>query len=52
MMEALRTLMEDGHVKENWFIFWMIDTGIHSGVAVHAWNSMPGKCPLPPYKPE
>jgi hypothetical protein len=52
MMEALRTLMEDGYVKENWFIFWMIDTGIHSGVALHAWNSMPGKCPLPPYKPE
>jgi hypothetical protein len=52
MMEALRTLMEDGYVKKDWFIFWMIDTGIHSWVAQDAWNNMPGKCPLPPYKPE
>jgi hypothetical protein len=52
MMEALRTLMDDGTVPRNWFNFWMIETGINSFVARELWDTIPPKCPLPPYSPE
>jgi hypothetical protein len=52
LMEALHTLMDLKLVTYDTFVFWMIETGINSWVAHDAWNNMPPKCPLPPYKPE
>jgi hypothetical protein len=52
MMEALRTLMDDGYLPRDWRAFWLIEMGINSYVARELWQTMPDKCPIPPYNPE
>jgi hypothetical protein len=52
MMEALRTLMDDGHVPRNAFSFWMLEIGINSFVARQLWDTEPEKCPIPTYSPD
>jgi hypothetical protein len=52
MMEAMRTLIDEGYVKYSGFLFWMIETGIQSFVARELWDTIPKRCSLPAYNPE
>jgi hypothetical protein len=52
LMEALHTLMDQKLITYDTLVFWMIETGINSWVAHDAWDAIPAKCPLPPYRPE
>ena len=52
MMQAVKTLMEEGLAPKSTRDFWLLFRGIDSDVARRYWNRDPPRCTLPPDRPE